>query len=214
VAAADRWWRGHGRSNSGEDRGGTGQRVARAASLGPRGYAETVGWLGGRAGSRARRWLPGGGRSDTGFGEPAARAGQQVSAGATGGPSGVRSGTCLRRKAGGGRVHREGSYGGQRRLGALAGRRPAGFIAQLEAVECFLAHQGEGRGSTSTAWSGYSGMDGDARRPIANQGRRCARTAATPLGGRRGGCEHVAHRERVGMVVRRGRPHGARTSGC
>jgi hypothetical protein len=41
-------------------------------------------------------------------------------------------------------------------------------------------------------------MGGDARRPIANQGRRCARTTATPLGGRRGGCEHVVHRERVG----------------
>jgi hypothetical protein len=47
----------------------------------------------------------------------------------------VRSITCLRRKAGGGGVHREGSYGGRRRLGARARGRPAGFIAQLEAVE-------------------------------------------------------------------------------
>jgi hypothetical protein len=97
AAAADKWWRGHGRSNSGEDRGGTGQRVARAASLGPRGCAETVGWLGDRVGSRARRWL-----SD----EPAARVGQQASVGSTGGPSGLRSGTRLRGKVGGGGVHR------------------------------------------------------------------------------------------------------------
>jgi hypothetical protein len=135
AAAADRWWRDRGHSNSGEDRGGTGQCVARAASLGPRECAETVGWLGDRAGSRARRWLPGGGRRDTGSGEPAARAGQQASAGATRGPSGVRSSTCLRGKAGGGGVHREGSYGGRRRLGARARRSPDGFIAQLEAVE-------------------------------------------------------------------------------
>jgi hypothetical protein len=48
---------------------------------------------------------------------------------------------------------------------------------------------------------GVRGMGGDARRPIANQGRRCARTEAMPLGGRRGGCEHVAHKERDGMAV-------------
>jgi hypothetical protein len=119
----------------------------------------------------------------------------------------------LRRKAGGGGVHREGSYGGRRRLGARARRRPTGFIAQLEAVECFLAHQGKGRGSTSVAWPGYGGMGGDARRPIANQGWCCARTAGTPLGGRRGGREHEAHRERVGMAVRRGRPHDTWTDG-
>jgi hypothetical protein len=62
AAAADRWWRGRGCSNSGEDRDGIGQRVARAASLGSRECAEVVGWLGRRAGSRARRWLSGGGR--------------------------------------------------------------------------------------------------------------------------------------------------------
>jgi hypothetical protein len=84
VAAADRWWRDRGHSNSGEDRGGASQRVARVASLGPRGCAETVGWLGDRAGSRARRWLPGGGSRDTSSGEPAVRAGQLASAGATG----------------------------------------------------------------------------------------------------------------------------------
>jgi hypothetical protein len=135
VAAADRWWRGRGHSNSGEDRGGTGQHVVRVASRGPSGGAEMVAWLGDRAGSRARRWLPGGGRRDTGPGEPATRAGQQASAGATGDPSGMRSSTCLRGKVGGGGVHREGSYGGRRRLGAHAGRRPTGFIVSLEAVE-------------------------------------------------------------------------------
>jgi hypothetical protein len=54
AAAANRWWRGRGHLSSDGDRGGTGQRVARAASLGPRGCAEAVGWLGDRAGSRAR----------------------------------------------------------------------------------------------------------------------------------------------------------------
>jgi hypothetical protein len=103
---ADRRWRGRGHSNSGEDRGGAGQCVAQAASLGPRGCAETVGWFGDRAGSRAHRWLPSGGRRDTSSGESAARAGQQASAGATGGPSEVRSSACLRRKVGGGGVHR------------------------------------------------------------------------------------------------------------
>jgi hypothetical protein len=213
VAAADLWWRGRGHSNSGEDRGGAGQRVARAASLGPRGCAEMVGWLSDRAGRRTRRWLLDGGRRDTGSGEPAARASQQASARATGGPSGARRSTRLRRKAGGDEVHRVAPMADGGGPGARARRRPAGFTAQLEAVECFLAHQGEGRGSTSTAWSGYGGMGGDARRSIANQGWRCARTAATPLGGRHGGCEHVAHREKVGMAVRRERPHGAWTGG-
>jgi hypothetical protein len=60
-------------------------------------------------------------------------------------------------------------------------------------------------------WPEYGGMGGDARRPIANPRRRGARTAATPLGGRRDEREHVVHRERVGKAVRRGRPHGART---
>jgi hypothetical protein len=109
AAAADRWWRGRGCSNYGEDRDGTGQRVAGAASLGSRGCAEMVGWLGSRAGSRTRRWLPGGGRRDTDSGEPTARADQQARAGATGGPKGVGSSTCCRGKAGGGGVHREAS---------------------------------------------------------------------------------------------------------
>jgi hypothetical protein len=34
AAAADQWWRGRVHSNSGEDRGGTGQCVARTASQG------------------------------------------------------------------------------------------------------------------------------------------------------------------------------------
>jgi hypothetical protein len=77
----------------------------------------------------------------------------------------------------------------------------------------FLAYQGNQVMAWAAAWSEYGGMGGDARRPIANQGRRGARTAATPLGGWRGGREHVAHKERVGKAVRRGRPHGARTGG-
>jgi hypothetical protein len=101
AAAAGQWWHDRGRSNSGEDRGGAGPRVARAASRGSRGCVEVVGLLGRRAGSRARRRLSGGGRRGTGSGEPAARAGQQACAGATRSPSGVRSSACLRRKTGG-----------------------------------------------------------------------------------------------------------------
>jgi hypothetical protein len=55
VAATGRWWRGRGNSNCGEDRGGAGQRMARAASLGPSGGPEGVGWLGDRAEGGARR---------------------------------------------------------------------------------------------------------------------------------------------------------------
>jgi hypothetical protein len=57
--------------------------------------------------------------------------------------------------------------GGARWLRAVAHERedrPA-FIAQLEEVECSLAHQGEGRGSTSMVWPGYDRMGGDAWRP-------------------------------------------------
>jgi hypothetical protein len=55
AAATERWWRGRGHSISGEDRGGACQRVARAASLGPSGGAEMVGWLGDRAEGGARQ---------------------------------------------------------------------------------------------------------------------------------------------------------------
>jgi hypothetical protein len=62
--AANQWWRGRGRSNSGEDRGEAGQRVAQVASQGPRERTEAVGWLGKHAGSRARRRLADGGRGE------------------------------------------------------------------------------------------------------------------------------------------------------
>jgi hypothetical protein len=146
--------------------------VARAASLGPRGCAEMVGWFGDRAGSRARRWLPGGGRRDTSSGEPAARACQQASAGDTGGPSEVRSSACLRRKAGGGGVHRVAPMadGGGR---ARARRRPTGFIAQLEAVEAM---------AWAMAWPEYGGRAATCVRPSANDGTwaaRCGRCAGS-----------------------------------
>jgi hypothetical protein len=168
-----------------------------------------VGWLGDRAGSRARRWPPGGGRRDTGSGEPAARAGQQASAGATGGPSGVRTArVCEEKQAGWSSL--SGTHGGRRRQGACVRRGGGRFYSRAQGGEGgFLACQG----NQVMVWSGYGGMGGDARRPIANQGRRCARTAATLLGGRRGRCEHVAHMERVEMMVQRGQPHDARTGG-
>jgi hypothetical protein len=82
-------------------------------------------------------------------------------------------------------------------------------------VSSFIGARALWRGSWSRCTVGCGMGQGQCERrwPIASRGRRCARTAATPLGGRRGGREHVAHRERVGMAVRRGRSHGARTGG-
>jgi hypothetical protein len=71
TAATDRWWRGRGHSNSSEDRGGAGQRVAQVASLGPSGCVEMVGWLGDRAEGGARRRQQRGGRWKTYSGEQA-----------------------------------------------------------------------------------------------------------------------------------------------
>jgi hypothetical protein len=166
AAATGRWWRGRGHSNSGEDGGGAGQRVARAASLGPSGCAEIVGWLGDRVEGGARR--------------------QQQRGGAAGGiPASWRLGLSNTRK---GRLQGVLGHAGATRVGRASGRSgelavhlqwrgavaPSGrereredrpdFIAQHEAVECFIAHQGEGRGSTSMVWPGYGGMGGDARR--------------------------------------------------
>jgi hypothetical protein len=173
------WWRGRGHSNSGEDRGGAGPRVARAASRGSRGWVEVVGLLGGRAGSRARRRLSGGGRRGTGSGEPTAQIGQQASAGATGSPSGVRSSACLRRKTGGVK------FTGRHPWRTAAARRPreeglAGFIAVRKAVAGgFLAHQGDQVGVWVVAWPKYGA-----------KGRR-RRAACTPTRGWLGGAARV-----------------------
>jgi hypothetical protein len=171
AAAADQWWRGRRRSNSGEDRGRAGQRVARVASQGPRERTEAVGWLGDRAGSRARRRLPGCGRGRNHSGELAARADQQARVGATGGPSGVRSSTCWRGKAGGGGVHREASMadGGSSvlargRIGRLYSRARGGWGG-------FLAHQGNQVMEWSVAWPEY-GAKGR-RRHAACTSSRC-----------------------------------------
>jgi hypothetical protein len=64
AAAAERWWHDRGHSISGEDRGGAGQRVARAASLGLSGGVEMVGWLGDRTEGGARRRQQWGGRRE------------------------------------------------------------------------------------------------------------------------------------------------------
>jgi hypothetical protein len=69
AAVTSRWWRGRGHSNSGEDRGGAGQCVARLASLGPSRCAEMVGWLGDRTEGGARRWQQWGGRREAYSGE-------------------------------------------------------------------------------------------------------------------------------------------------
>jgi hypothetical protein len=94
--------------------------VAYRASVWPRKGATGTHWLGERAEARARQGLPGGGRGSSNSGELAARPEQHAHRRATGDPNGVMSSTHLRRKAAGGGVHREGSYGGRRRLGAHA----------------------------------------------------------------------------------------------
>jgi hypothetical protein len=129
--------------------------VARATSLGPTECAETVGRLGERAGSRAHRWLPGGSRRDTGSSEPAARAGQQVSAGATEGPSGVRSSACLRRKAGGGGVHREAPMADGGGTEPARGEEVDAFIAVRKAVREFSLRT-KGTKSWHGPWHGRS----------------------------------------------------------
>jgi hypothetical protein len=203
VAAADQWWRGRGRSNSGEDRGGAGQRVARVASQGPRERTEAVGWLGDRAGSRARRRLPGCGRGRNNSGELAARADQQARVGATGGPSGVRSNTCWRGKAGGGGVHREASMadGGSSvlargRIGRLYSRARGGW-GRFSCAPREPSH-GMGRGMAGVRREGAAvtcGVYAVARLV----GRHGAGTAALgPMDAR-----HVAPRERAGMAVPR-----------
>jgi hypothetical protein len=70
--------RGRGSSNGGEDRGYAQQRVARAASMWPREGARWVTGHGGSAEERARRWRSGGGRGNSGSGDPAARLDQQT----------------------------------------------------------------------------------------------------------------------------------------
>jgi hypothetical protein len=78
AAATGRWWRGRGHSNPSEDRGRAGQCVARAASLGPSGRAEMVGWLGDRADGGARRQQQWGGRREAYSGEQVERLGLQA----------------------------------------------------------------------------------------------------------------------------------------
>jgi hypothetical protein len=149
-------------------------------------------WLArGRAKSRARRWLPGGGRRDTGSDEPAARAGQQASAGATGGPGGVRSSTCCEEMQS--EVEFTGSTSGGGNGGSVWGKARGGEVNSFIGVRALW----RGHGSRRPAGCGMGQGRCERRRPIASRGRRCPRTAATPLVGRRGGHEHVAHWERV-----------------
>jgi hypothetical protein len=204
AAAADRWWRGRGHSNYGEDRGGAGQRVARVASLGPRGCAEMVGWLGDRAKGRARRWLPGGGLGSSNSGELAARPEQHAQGRATGGPSGVRSSTCLRRNASGGGVHRVAPMADGGGTVLARGEEVAAFIAVLKAVrEVSLRTKG------TKSWHGPRHGRSTAR---GGGGATCGVYAGSRLVGRRGAgtaalrpmdVRHVAPRKRAGMAVPR-----------
>jgi hypothetical protein len=114
--------------NSGEDRGGAGQRVARTTSLGPSGCAEMVGCLGDRAEGGARRQQQRGGRRSSNSYELAAWPEQHAKRGATGDLSGVRRSTCLRRKAGRCGVHREHHRRRQWRLGVWQGARQRGQL--------------------------------------------------------------------------------------
>jgi hypothetical protein len=175
AAAADRWWRGRGCSNSSEDGDKTGQCVARAASLGSRGCAEVVGWLGTRAGSRARRRLSGSGRGRDPSGERAARADQQARAGATGGV--LRSGKqhVLARKSRRGGGHREasmadggGSAPARGRTGWLYSRVQGGggdgLGTKLKLIQVWAA-----------AWPEYGGRAATRVLPSANDGAWAAR---------------------------------------
>jgi hypothetical protein len=60
---------------------------------------------------------------------------------------------------------------------------------------------GGGHGSRRPEGCGMGQGRCERRRLIASRGRGCAHTAATPLVGRRGGHEHVAHWERVWTAV-------------
>jgi hypothetical protein len=95
AAAATQGRHGRGGVKSGEGTGGAGQCAAHRTSRCPKEGARWVGCLGGRAESRARRWLPGG-RGDFDSGEQATQPEQQVKGGATRDPSGLRSSTRLR----------------------------------------------------------------------------------------------------------------------
>jgi hypothetical protein len=152
LLVTDWWWwldrRGHRRAAAEEqgqyDRGGvkfgegtSGARqcAAHRASRCPREIARWVGWLGGRAESRARRWLPGGGRGDSGSGEQATRPGQPVRVQALF-ACGEGLGT-LERRCGHPKweAHRGGTYGGRRRPWCSRAWRKGGFYGRLEAVE-------------------------------------------------------------------------------
>jgi hypothetical protein len=78
------------------------------------------------------------------------------------------------------RLHRRGGSPAVARL--LRARGHGGWVFMAWRVG-----EGGSRGSTPYKVAVWARMGDEARRPIANQGRRCARTAATPLGGRRGG---------------------------
>jgi hypothetical protein len=97
---------------------------------------------------------------------------------ATGDPNGVRSSTRLRSKAARGGVHRGGFYGGRRRLGARGVARGGGLAP-------FINIRALGRGSrpTRTSAKGQGMGKAVAWQPIAVQGPRGTRTAASPLGG-------------------------------
>jgi hypothetical protein len=103
--------------------------VAYRASVWPREGATGTHWLGERAEAWAWQGLPGGGRGSSNSGELAARPEQHAHGRASGDPSGVRSSTRLRRKAAGGGVHRDGSYGVRQRFGAHARGEGGAFMA-------------------------------------------------------------------------------------
>jgi hypothetical protein len=94
-----------------------------------------VGWLGDRAESRAHRWLPGGGRGDSGSGEQAIRPGlhlgvqaqvvQEEGLGVLGGTGVVRPSKLT------GTTPMAGGSG----LGAHARGEKRGFYGRLEEVE-------------------------------------------------------------------------------
>jgi hypothetical protein len=132
--------------------------MAYRASLRPKGGATSTHWLGEQAEARARHGLLGGGCGSSNSGELVAWPEQHAKGEATGVPSGVRSSTCLRRKAVGGGVHREHHWWRQWRLGVWQDARRRGQL--LYRHSCLVEGITDVVAQWVVAW-GKGGASGD-----------------------------------------------------
>jgi hypothetical protein len=99
----------------------------------------------------------------------------------------VRSSTCCEEMQS--EVDFTGSTSGGDNGGSVWGKARVGEVSSFIGARALW----RGHGSRRPAGCGMGQGRCKRRRPIASRGRRCARTTATPLVGRRGGHEHVAH---------------------